>query len=255
MMDLNPWWASPSPRIGEQECHTNEEKEKALFFCQRVESIQSDIAAVREFTATVTKLSQEAVNATAEGNERKRLGRPLVEQTNRRARRAKNLLSLLQEETHQAQKNTSQLQQGNQQHRNELCDTLTQHFLHEIQLYQTAQLQYKMEIMKNIKLQVHHIQPDATEEEIDDIITSEGRIVSLGESVTYSSIADKLQDVLMLDSSIAELQLLLTEQKGDHPMEDFENIDTNVPTFETMAITMVESIVDGISPCWCGDAQ
>ena len=52
--------------------------------------------------------------------------------------------------------------------------TLTRKFIDEMKLYQQAQQNYKTEIKKKVKRQVLVVKPDATEDEIEDVMKSEG---------------------------------------------------------------------------------
>jgi t-SNARE complex subunit (syntaxin) len=99
--------------------------------------------------------------------------------------------------------------------------------------YQSAQQKYKTDIKKKVKRQVQIVKPDATDEDIDEVMRSEGgrdalyreRILAGGVNdqvkTTYAKVAGKYQDVLALEQSVAELHqmfldfALLTEQQGE----------------------------------------
>ena len=99
--------------------------------------------------------------------------------------------------------------------------------------YQAAQQKYKTDIKKKVTRQVQIVKPDATEEEIDEIMRCEGgrdslyreRILAGGVNdqvkTSYAKVAGKYQDVLALEQSVAELHqmfldfALLTEQQGE----------------------------------------
>jgi t-SNARE complex subunit (syntaxin) len=102
-----------------------------------------------------------------------------------------------------------------------------------MKLYQNAQQKYKSDIKKKVARQVQIVKPDATDEEIDAVMRSEGgrdalyreQILAGGVNdqvkTTYAKVAGKYQDVLALESSVAELHqmfldfALLTEQQGE----------------------------------------
>jgi len=102
-----------------------------------------------------------------------------------------------------------------------------------MKLYQAAQQKYKSDIKSKVKRQVQIVKPDATDEEIDAVMKSEGgrdalykeRILAGGVNdqikTTYAKVAGKYQDVLTLESSVAQLHqmfldfALLTEQQGE----------------------------------------
>jgi t-SNARE complex subunit (syntaxin) len=70
-------------------------------FFREVESIKEDIDAVKDATSQITKINEEAIRATTTEKENslsKKL-KPLVENTNKRAKRTKKMLELLKEET------------------------------------------------------------------------------------------------------------------------------------------------------------
>jgi t-SNARE complex subunit (syntaxin) len=102
-----------------------------------------------------------------------------------------------------------------------------------MKLYQAAQQKYKTDIKNKVTRQVQIVKPDATDEEVDAVMRSEGgrdqlykdRILAGGVNdqikTTYQKVAGKYQDVLTLESSVAELHqmfldfALLTEQQGE----------------------------------------
>jgi len=102
-----------------------------------------------------------------------------------------------------------------------------------MKLYQNAQQKYKSDIKKKVARQVQIVKPDATDEDIDNVLRSEGgrdalyRETILAGGVndqvktTYAKVAGKYQDVLALEQSVAELHqmfldfALLTEQQGE----------------------------------------
>jgi t-SNARE complex subunit (syntaxin) len=117
--------------------------------------------------------------------------------------------------------------------RENLCNTLTRKFIDEMKEYQSSQQKYKTDIKKKVKRQVQIIKPDATDEDIDEVLRSEGgRDALYRESIlaggvndqvksTYAKVAGKYQDVLTLEQSVAELHqmfldfALVTEQQGE----------------------------------------
>lgn len=117
--------------------------------------------------------------------------------------------------------------------RGNLCNTLTRKFIDEMKAYQSSQQKYKTDIKNKVKRQVQIVKPDATDEDIDEVMRSEGgrdalyreRILAGGVNdqvkTTYAKVASKYQDVLALEQSVAELHqmfldfALLTEQQGE----------------------------------------
>lgn len=82
---------------------SKEEKQPSYMthFFTEVENIKSDIQAVKDATAKITRLSEEAIHATTteKENSLSQKLKPIVDTTNKRAKRTKNLLGLLKEET------------------------------------------------------------------------------------------------------------------------------------------------------------
>ena len=58
--------------------------------------------------------------------------------------------------------------------RKNLVNTLTRKFVDVMKEYQNAQQQYKTDIRKKVKRQVHIVKPDASTEEIDAVLKSGG---------------------------------------------------------------------------------
>ena len=98
--------------------------------------------------------------------------------------------------------------------------------------YQKAQQQYKSDIKNKVKRQVQIVRPSATDEEIETVMKSEGGkdqlykdkiLKGVADPIknAYANVADKYQDVLTLEASVAELHqmfldfALLTEQQGE----------------------------------------
>lgn len=78
-----------------------EEPQFMTHFFAEVETIKADIEFIKRATNKITKLSEEAIHATTTEKEQslsKKL-KPIVTETNKRAKRTKNLIGLLKEET------------------------------------------------------------------------------------------------------------------------------------------------------------
>eukprot|EP00568_Trieres_chinensis_P008273 CAMPEP_0183312636 /NCGR_PEP_ID=MMETSP0160_2-20130417/42430_1 /TAXON_ID=2839 ORGANISM="Odontella Sinensis, Strain Grunow 1884" /NCGR_SAMPLE_ID=MMETSP0160_2 /ASSEMBLY_ACC=CAM_ASM_000250 /LENGTH=326 /DNA_ID=CAMNT_0025477529 /DNA_START=85 /DNA_END=1065 /DNA_ORIENTATION=+ len=199
-----------------------------------VESIKADIEAVRDATKRIGEINEEAVLATTDAKENQLSMelRPLVDETNKRAKRTKNLVALLKEENAKL-KNEEDVKQSDMRIRENLCNTLTRKFIDEMKLYQSAQQKYKTDIKNKVTRQVQIVKPDATDDEIDMVMKSEGGREALyketilaggvADSIktAYAKVAGKYQDVLTLEQSVAELHqmfldfALLTEQQGE----------------------------------------
>jgi syntaxin 1B/2/3 len=107
--DLGNFDGDDEEEISEFENENDEEMQKpppqqSTFmdhFFNEVESIKEDIEHVKKATRKIGDINEEALQATTtdKENELSKKLRPLVDQTNNRARRTKNLLGLLKEET------------------------------------------------------------------------------------------------------------------------------------------------------------
>jgi len=203
-------------------------------FFDDVEAIKSDIAAVTEATEQIITLKDQAVLATSETEEARISDtiRTLVEGTNGRAKKCKNLLGLLKEENANL-KQEEAAKPTDLRVRENLVNTLLRKFIDEMKRYQNSQQQYKTDVKKKVTRQVQMIKPDATDQEVDEIMRSEGgrealyqqQILSGGVNdqikTQYRAVAGKYQDVLTLEASVAELHqmfldfALLTEQQGE----------------------------------------
>ena len=217
-------------------------------FFQDIENIKLDISIISDATDQIVVLKDKAVLATGEAEESviSETIRTLVDQTNGRAKQCKNLLCLLKEENDSMKKekrnklteeDTSKIRV-----RENLVNTLLHKFINEVKRYQDVQEQYKSDIKKKVTRQIKIIQPDATEEEVDQIMRSEGgREALIQQQILhpdmndkirneYRVVADKYQDIILIEASVAELHqmfldfALLTEQQG----EVLDDIEYNV---------------------------
>ena len=203
-------------------------------FFNDVEAIKSDISAVTDATEQIITLKDKAVLATSETEETQISAtiRSLVEGTNGRAKKCKNLLGLLKEENANLKKE-GKAKPTDLRVRDNLVNTLLRKFIDEMKRYQNAQQQYKTDVKKKVTRQVQIIKPGATDQDVDEIMRSEGgrealyqqQILSGGINdqikTQYRAVAGKYQDVLTLAASVAELHALfrdfalLTEQQGE----------------------------------------
>eukprot|EP00977_Amphora_coffeiformis_P001119 scaffold227_cov165-Amphora_coffeaeformis.AAC.32 len=203
-------------------------------FFRHVDAVKADIEAVQKASKKIGEINEATMQATTteEENKLSQKMRPLVDKTNKQAQRTKNTLGLLKEETKKLQSEDA-IKPSDLRVRENLVNTLTRKFIDEMKAYQAAQQKYKTDIKKKVTRQVQIVKPDATDEEIDAVMRSEGgrdalyqeRILAGGVNdqikTSYAKVAGKYQDVLALEQSIAELHqmfldfALLTEQQGE----------------------------------------
>lgn len=146
-------------------------------FFREVDGIKADIDAVGSAAKMIDKINEQAMRATttAEENRLSQQLKPLVDNTNKRAKRTKNLLSVLKEETEVWEKDKSKKYKSSDLRvRKNMTTTLTRKFVDEMKLYQQAQQQYKSDIKKKVKRQVLVIDPEATDDDVDKVLRSEG---------------------------------------------------------------------------------
>lgn len=198
-----------------------EEPTYMTHFFSEIETIKADIEFVKRATAKITKINEEAIHATTTEKEQalsKKL-KPIVNETNKRAKRTKNLINLLKEETKNL-KAEDKLKASDERYvdgmwclrmkcgvllcsplcllcrriRENLCNTLTRKFIDEIKLYQASQQDYKTDIQKKMKRQVQIVKPDATDEEVDAIMKSEGgRDALYKEQILAGGVSDQIK--------------------------------------------------------------
>ena len=83
--------------------------------------------------------------------------------------------------------------------RENMNTTLTKKFIDEMKTYQQAQQKYKTDIKKKVTRQVKVVSPDATEEDIDAVLKSEGgRDALYKKKVLAGSINDEIKYVTTL---------------------------------------------------------
>mmetsp|Transcript_21202 Transcript_21202/g.35092 ORF Transcript_21202/g.35092 Transcript_21202/m.35092 type:complete len:310 (+) Transcript_21202:246-1175(+) len=212
---------------------SKQEVDKEIFFAA-VEQIKNEITQVQRATANIQKINEEAQKATTTEKEQelsKKL-RSTIDKTNKQAKAAKNLLGELKHENEQLKKQ-KEVTTSDLRVRENLLNTLTRKFIDEMKAYQAAQQQYKTDIQNKMKRQVLVVKPDATDQEVEEIMKSEGGRDALykqtilaggvNDEITTvtAKVAGKYQDVKTLEQSVAELHqmfldfALLVEQQGE----------------------------------------
>jgi t-SNARE complex subunit (syntaxin) len=78
--------------------------------------------------------------------------------------------------------------------RENMNTTLTKKFVDEMKIYQQAQQQYKTDIKKKVKRQVQVVKPDATDEDVDQVMKSEGgKDALLRQSILAGGVNDQIK--------------------------------------------------------------
>jgi t-SNARE complex subunit (syntaxin) len=198
-----------------------------------VEIVKQNIVIVKNATSRIGIINQEVVLATTSEKEKEFSTdlAPLILDTNKKAAVAKAILQRLREDTERLKSSTA-AKQSEIRIRENLSNTLTRKFVDIMKDYQNAQTKYKTDIKKKVKRQVQIVKPDATNDEIDAVLKTGGgdqlfkQAILKGDAAdsirnAYQNVADKYQDVLALEASVAELHqmfldfALLTEQQGE----------------------------------------
>lgn len=210
-------------------------KDKSVLteFFGDVELVKKNVNLIKNVTIRIGEIQQQVVLATTNDKEAELSAelKPLVEETNKKANNAKGILQKLREDT-ERMKTADKTGNGEIRIRENLVSTLTRKFVDVMKEYQSVQTKYKTEIKKKVKRQVQIVKADATSEEIDTILKNGGAdqvfkdAILKGEAADsvrnmYMHVADKYQDVVTIEQSVAELHqmfidfALLTEQQGE----------------------------------------
>lgn len=197
-------------------------------FFREVDLVKSGIGKIEASTKRIREITEErmlAVDSETEQSLSRQLG-PLVDSTNRQMRETKDLLESMSS-------SDKKLKDSEARIRDNLCTTLRRKFGDVCKDYQRAQENYKSQIKKNVKRQLEIVKPGITDDEVDGVVRSAGgtggvyRQAILKSTAAdpvkaaYADVADKYQDVLKLEQSVAELHqmfldfALLTEQQGE----------------------------------------
>lgn len=204
-------------------------------FFAKVETVKSNISLIKDATKDIAEINQNVLQATTNEREQDYSNKlePLIKKTNASATSAKKTLQFLREETDRLKESPDTKSTPEVRIRDNLVNTLTRKFVDVMKEYQNAQTKYKTDIKKKVKRQVQIVKPDATTEEIDAVFKAGGgsgevlkSAILTGEAAdsirnAYMTVADKYQDVLTLEASVAELHqmfldfALLTEKQGE----------------------------------------
>jgi len=144
-------------------------------FFKDIEGIKGDVESIVLATKRITEMNDEAIMSISDAreNELSQELTPLVQATNQKAKKTKNMLELLKDENEKFKENQT-VKNADMRIRENLCNTLTRKFIDEMKLYQTAQQNYKAALKNKAERQIKILKPDATPEEVDTLMKSEG---------------------------------------------------------------------------------
>lgn len=229
----------PSPKENSQQnVKAAQQKQHMDSFFQDVDTIKANIQQIEQATRRIGDMQDESMLTVSEQREQQLSDevRPMIEDTNRKAKKTKTLLTVLKEENKtfaEGGDSDITLKDSDLRVRDNLCNTLTRKFIDEMKHYQKAQQDYKTFIKKKAERQIKTMKEDATDEEVDQIMKSDaGReglmqqhflVGGVNDQIkqAYSKVSTKYQDVVMLEQSVMELHqmfldfALLTEQQGE----------------------------------------
>jgi hypothetical protein len=131
---------------------------------------------------------------------------PLITDTNKRAALTKSLLQRLREECDQLKASTHTLQTdlNELRIRDNLINTLTRKFVDVMKGYQNAQQVFKVELKKKMKRQVLIVKPEATPDEIEEVLKTGG-----GAGEFYKTAILKVRTAALCLSLFSHLSLSL----------------------------------------------
>mmetsp|Transcript_2276 Transcript_2276/g.2630 ORF Transcript_2276/g.2630 Transcript_2276/m.2630 type:complete len:242 (+) Transcript_2276:33-758(+) len=144
-------------------------------FFRDVDTIKVEIEEIERVTRRIGEINDESMLAVSEAKEDalSQEVRPMVNETNKKAKKTKNFLSALKEENKRLAAEGT-LKHSDMRVRENLCNTVTRKFIDVMKLYQAAQVKYKTDIKKKAERQILFIKEDATPEEIETIMKSDG---------------------------------------------------------------------------------
>lgn len=214
-----------------------------VFFVRDIEDINNDIVSITEATTQISKLQQQALRATKSSAEKaisERL-QQVVDETNKLAKGAKDHLGVLQAENKNLLQNRA-VRVADVKVRQNLCNAQMRKFIDAMKAYQAAQIQYKDAMTEKAKRQVGFMNPDLTDEQIEEIVQSQGGCEGFLQQTVldggiheqvesaYSITANKYQDIVALEQSISQVHRIFVDLEllVDQQSEQLEQIDATV---------------------------
>jgi len=163
------------PNAMQQQQQQRQSEEIMSRFFQHVESIKSTIENISLSTRRIEQMDDKAKLSVSEGEE-KRMSKEIkaiIQDTNVKAKQAKKILGLLREENKKYEAEGT-VNASDMRKRENLVNTLTRKFIDEMKEYQNVQQAYKVNIRKKAVQQIKYVKEDATPEEVEQIMRSEG---------------------------------------------------------------------------------
>jgi len=227
-------------------------------FFQQVQQIKGAMANIKDnlvkLEAEQGKVVTDVYGHGANGDNPKDNIEELTDGTNALSTQIRNALKKMDAELKQkAQEEPESVQSSDFRIRKNMHATLTKKFMDVMQDYQDRQTKYKKKYEEMCKRQYKIVKPNATEEEIQDVIENGGEQIFTDHMLSTSSqkaedalkdVQDKHKDIQKLESSIQELHQLfvdlsvLVESQG----EMLDNIENSVSTSLAYTKTGVQEL-------------
>lgn len=210
-------------------------------FFQEIEKAKTSINAIKQATATVKGLNDEALAAI--GQEEEALVsdklQPVLSAANKEAALAKRGLEHLKTET---EKISRKDHAADIRVRENIHATTLQNLVVTVRAYQAAQNEYKSSLQEKGRRQIKVVKPTATEEEVTEVMQTGDVNAIIREALlqpgsdpiaqAYLNVVDKYQDVLRLEKSVTELHQMFVDLAilVEHQGEMLNNIEHQVAT-------------------------
>mmetsp|Transcript_17481 Transcript_17481/g.43994 ORF Transcript_17481/g.43994 Transcript_17481/m.43994 type:complete len:313 (-) Transcript_17481:192-1130(-) len=211
---------------GESEDAPPKGKQSAFMqdFFKKVAVVKKDMETIKRNMATMDKKHGAALTAVSSSASNKRQEEldGLIDSTNTLVKGVKDKLQEMDKEGKEYAAKNKGKADSEMRIRQNLHSTLSRKFVNQVQEYQEMQTRYKGKYRDRVGRQLKVVKPDATQAEIDDILTSGGdqSIFTqqlLAERSTQAAknaladIQDKHKDIIKLEQSIVELHQLFVD--------------------------------------------
>eukprot|EP00287_Rhodomonas_sp_CCMP768_P004246 CAMPEP_0196737452 /NCGR_PEP_ID=MMETSP1091-20130531/15183_1 /TAXON_ID=302021 /ORGANISM="Rhodomonas sp., Strain CCMP768" /LENGTH=294 /DNA_ID=CAMNT_0042081307 /DNA_START=53 /DNA_END=937 /DNA_ORIENTATION=+ len=201
-------------------------------FFDQVGQVKRNMDHMKRNMANIEKTHGQALSSVSNAAANKRQSEldDLIDQTSTLMKAVKEKLKEMDEQGKKHDKKVGK-QDSESRIRNNMYSTLSKKFLQLVKEYQEMQSKYKNKYRDRIGRQVKVVKPDATDEEVDEMMESGQTAVFAQSLLTQRSsqaaknaladIQDKHRDILRLEQSIVELHQLfqdmsvLVQQQGD----------------------------------------
>ncbi|KAI9284285.1 t-SNARE [Umbelopsis sp. AD052] len=212
-------------------------------YLAEVDDIQSLLQTLNQNISTINDLhGRSLMNETQTGKSSAELD-SLINQTNKLNLSIKNRIKALESS------NTSLPNNSDANIRRSQLAKLKKNFMDSIVRYQDVERTYQQKYRQRMERQIKIVKPNATQDEIDDIIDADDQSPIFAQSLmqqqrsgqaraVLAEVQNRHDDMKKIEKTIIELQQLfmdmqmLVEQQGEHLNTIVENADTTVNELE-----------------------